>query len=54
MEDRIYEITMRSEKEKAKEFRAFTRKVLKSFRKGEVVRVRPKSDQDKLEIQKCF
>lgn len=35
-EDGIYEITMLSKTEKAKEFRAFVRKTLKAIRKGEV------------------
>lgn len=35
-EDGIYEVTMLSRTEKAKEFRAFVRKVLKSLRKGDV------------------
>lgn len=34
-EDGIYEVTMLARTEKAKEFRAFVRKVLKSLRKGE-------------------
>jgi len=35
-EDGIYEVTMLARTEKAKEFRAFVRKVLKSLRKGEI------------------
>lgn len=51
-EDGIYEITMLSKKPKAKEFRAFVRKILKSLRKGEAILVQPQSEQDKLQIQK--
>lgn len=51
-EDGIYEITMLSTKPKAKQFRAFVRKILKALRKGETVLVQPQSDHDKLQIQK--
>ena len=36
-EDGIYEVTMLAKTEKAKEFRAFVRKLIKSIRKGETV-----------------
>lgn len=51
-EDGIYEITMLSHKPKAKEFRAFVRKMLKSLRKGEAILVQPQSEQDKFQIQR--
>ncbi|MGY0692936.1 BRO-N domain-containing protein [Virgibacillus sp. FSP13] len=51
-EDGIYEVTMLSKKPKAKEFRAFVRKLLKSLRKGETQVVQPQSDYDKLQIEK--
>ena len=38
-EDGIYEVTMLSKTKKAKEFRAFVRKIIKSIRKGESVLV---------------
>lgn len=50
-EDGIYEVTMLSTKPKAKEFRAFVRKTLKSLRKGETILVQPQSEQDKLKMQ---
>lgn len=50
-EDGIYEVTMLSSKPKAKEFRAFVRKTLKSLRKGETILIQPKSEQDKLKMQ---
>lgn len=50
-EDGIYEVTMLSTKPKAKEFRAFVRKTLKSLRKGEAILVQPQSEQDKFKIQ---
>ena len=51
-EDGIYEVTMLSSKPKAKEFRAFVRKTLKSLRKGEMVIAQPQGDYDKLQVQK--
>lgn len=51
-EDGIYEVTMLSKQPKAREFRAFVRKVLKSLRKNEVVLAKPQSEHDKLLIQK--
>ncbi|HLR43189.1 MAG TPA: BRO family protein [Pseudogracilibacillus sp.] len=51
-EDGIYEITMLSKKPKAREFRAFVRKLLKDLRKGNLQVVQPQSDYDKLQIQK--
>ena len=38
-EDGIYEVTMLAKTEKAKEFRAWVRKLLKSLRKGETVNI---------------
>lgn len=52
-EDGIYEVTMLSKTEKAKEFRAFIRKLLKSLRKGEAKIIRPSNYQVELiEIKK--
>lgn len=52
-EDGIYEVTMLAKTEKAKEFRAFIRKLLKSLRKGEVKIIKPSSEQVELiEIKK--
>src|SRR5690625_4979726 len=51
-EDGIYEITMLSKKPKAREFRAFVRKLLKDLRKGNLQVVQPQSEYDKLQIQK--
>ena len=51
-EDGIYEVTMLSKTSKAREFRAWVRKILKSLRKGEYILVKPQSEQDKLQIQK--
>ena len=47
-EDGIYEVTMLAKTEKAKEFRAFIRKLLKSLRKNETQIVRPSSEQIEL------
>jgi len=49
-EDGIYEITMLSTKPKAKEFRAFVRKLIKALRKGEVTL--SQSTNENLLIQK--
>lgn len=52
-EDGIYEVTMLAKTEKAKEFRAFIRKVLKSLRKGEAKLIKPSNEQIQLlEIKK--
>lgn len=52
-EDGIYEITMLAKTERAKEFRAFIRKLLKSLRKGETKIIKPSSNQVELiEIKK--
>jgi len=51
-EDGIYEVTMLAKTEKAKEFRVWVRRVLKSLRKGEAILVRPQSEEAKLMIQK--
>lgn len=52
-EDGIYEVTMLAKTEKAKEFRAFIRKLLKSLRKGEVKIIKPSNEQVELiEIKK--
>ncbi len=52
-EDGIYEVTMLAKTEKAKEFRAFIRKVLKSLRKGEAKIIKPSNEQIQLlEIKK--
>src|SRR5690625_2388834 len=51
-EDGIYEITMLSKKPKAKEFRAFVRKLLKDLRKGNLQVVQPQSEYEKVQIQK--
>lgn len=51
-EDGIYEITMLSRKPKAREFRAFVRKLLKDLRKGNLQAVKPQTEQDKLQIQR--
>ena len=51
-EDGIYEVTLLSKKPKAREFRAFVRKLLKSLRKGELQLAKPQTEQDKLLIQK--
>lgn len=51
-EDGIYEVTMLSTKPKAKEFRAFVRKTLKSLRKGETILIQPKTMNDELQIKK--
>lgn len=51
-EDGIYEITMLSQKPKAREFRSFVRKLLKKLRKGEYQVVQPNTEHDKLQIQK--
>ena len=52
-EDGIYEVTMLAKTEKAKEFRAFIRKLLKSLRKGETKIIKPSNEQVELiEIKK--
>lgn len=52
-EDGIYEVTMLAKTEKAKEFRAFIRKLLKSLRKGETKLIKPSNEQVELiEIKK--
>lgn len=52
-EDGIYEVTMLAKTEKAKEFRAFIRKLLKSLRKGEAKLIKPSNEQVELiEIKK--
>ena len=52
-EDGIYEVTMLAKTEKAKEFRAFIRKLLKSLRKGEAKIIKPSNEQVELiEIKK--
>ena len=52
-EDGIYEVTMLAKTEKAKEFRAFIRKILKSLRKGEIKLIKPSNEQVELiEIKK--
>lgn len=51
-EDGIYEVTLLSKKPKARKFRAFVRKLLKSLRKGEIQLAKPQTEQDKLLIQK--
>ena len=52
-EDGIYEVTMLAKTEKAKEFRAFIRNLLKSLRKGETKIIRPSNEQIQLiEIKK--
>ena len=47
-EDGIYEVTMLAKTEKAKEFRAFIRKLLKSLRKGEAKIIKPTNEQVQL------
>lgn len=47
-EDGIYEVTMLAKTEKAKEFRAFIRKLLKSLRKGEAKIIKPTNEQVEL------
>lgn len=44
-EDGIYEVTMLAKTEKAKEFRAFIRKVLKSLRNGQAKIIKPTNEQ---------
>lgn len=52
-EDGIYEVTMLAKTEKAKEFRAFIRKLLKSLRKGEAKLIKSSNEQVELiEIKK--
>lgn len=52
-EDGIYEVTMLAKTEKAKEFRAFIRKLLKSLRKGETKLIKSSNEQVELiEIKK--
>jgi prophage antirepressor-like protein len=47
-EDGIYEVTMLAKTEKAKEFRAWVRKILKALRKGEAMLIQPTANQIKL------
>ncbi len=47
-EDGIYEVTMLAKTEKAKEFRAFIRKLLKSLRRGEAKLIKPSNEQIEL------
>lgn len=47
-EDGIYEVTMLAKTEKAKEFRAFVRKLLKSLKSGEIKLIRPTNEQVQL------
>lgn len=47
-EDGIYEVTMLAKTEKAREFRSFIRKLLKSLRKGEAKIIKPSSEQVEL------
>lgn len=52
-EDGIYEVTMLAKTEKAKEFRSFIRKLLKSLRKGETKLIKTSNEQVQLlEIKK--
>lgn len=51
-EDGIYEVTMLSKQPKAKVFRAFVRKTLKTLRKGEMILVQPQNVDTKLEVQR--
>lgn len=52
-EDGIYEVTMLAKTEKAKEFRAFIRKLLKSLRKGETKLIKTSNEQmELLQIKK--
>lgn len=51
-EDGIYEVTMLAKTEKAKEFRAFVRKLIKSIRKGETVAVDAKALEIKLQEER--
>lgn len=51
-EDGIYEVTMLAKTEKAKEFRAFVRKLIKSIRKGETVAVDTKALEIKLQEER--
>lgn len=52
-EDGIYEVTMLAKTEKAKEFRAFIRKLLKSLRKGEIKLIKTSNEQmELLQIKK--
>jgi len=50
-EDGIYEVTMLSRQPKAREFRSWVRKVLKSLRKGETILVQPLTQDAKLLVQ---
>ncbi len=47
-EDGIYEVTMLAKTEKAREFRSFIRKLLKSLRKGETKLIKPSNEQIEL------
>ena len=47
-EDGIYEVTMLAKTEKAKEFRRFIRKLLKSLRRGEAKIIKPSNEQVEL------
>lgn len=51
-EDGIYEVTMLSKQPKARMFRSWVRKILKSLRKKETVLVKPQVEDVKLQIQK--
>lgn len=51
-EDGIYEVTMISKQPKAREFRAWVRKVLKALRKSEMVLTQPKTKEAELEIKR--
>ncbi len=51
-EDGIYEVTMLSKQPKAREFRSWVRKILKSLRKGETILAQPQTEDAKLQIQK--
>lgn len=51
-EDGIYEVTMLAKTEKAKEFRAFVRKLIKSIRKGETVVIDSKALEIKLQEER--
>lgn len=47
-EDGIYEVTMLAKTEKAKEFRRFIRRLLKSLRRGEAKIIKPSNEQVEL------
>lgn len=50
-EDGIYEVTMLSTKPKAREFRAWVRKILKALRKGEATLTVPTPNKDELKAK---